>query len=544
MPGKAADHEAVINRSYRRAVFAMVALCAAVFVAALDQTMVYTIMKDLMLALGIDVEHISEAGWIITGYLLGYTVAMPLFGRLADVRGRRSMAIVALLLFLVGSALCIFLRRLDLFVVGRVIQAAGGGALVPIAMAAAADMFPLRRRALVLGVVGGAAEAGGVLGPLYGVALASLWYWPLIFIVNIPLCLFLIVACWRWLGGELKHPENLVSAADPEAERQEAEAAGSSEAQARWWQRGQVDWVGAGLMALTLAGLTVGFGTGSETLDTSGAQGHPPVSWPWLVVGAVALVAFVLFERVHQRPLIRLEFFKKPAFAAANVAHFLVGVALIIGMAGISLYAQTLFGLSQWGAGLLLVQLTLPIPIGAVLGGWLADLMGCKITAVLGFLIAGAGYYLVSRWPLEPAFFTRMGSLVLSGLGFGFVVGPIATSATTSVGPKWMATGAAVVTVSRMVGMAVGLSAITSWGVRRVGALAARSAVVVTRTPDMSELDYQSSLASARLMDALHQVFGEFFLIAAVVIVLAVIPALFFYNHRERGTGRLPFLPH
>ena len=96
---------------------------------------------------------------------------------------------VALSLFLVGSALCVFLRRLDLFVVARVIQAAGGGALVPIAMAAAADMFPLRRRALVLGIVGGAAEAGWVLGPLYGVALAALWYWPLIFIVNIPLCL-------------------------------------------------------------------------------------------------------------------------------------------------------------------------------------------------------------------------------------------------------------------------------------------------------------------------------------------------------------------
>ena len=120
----------------------MVALCAAVFVAALDQTMVLTVMPSIMRSLYIDVRNLNDAGWIITGYLLGYTVAMPLFGRLADVWGRRPMAIVALVLFLVGSAFCVFLARLDLFVAARVVQAAGGGALVPIAMAAAADMFP------------------------------------------------------------------------------------------------------------------------------------------------------------------------------------------------------------------------------------------------------------------------------------------------------------------------------------------------------------------------------------------------------------------
>ena len=155
-------------------------------------------------------------------------------------------------------------------------------------------------------------------------------------------------------------------------------------------KRGQVDYLGAGLMALALAGVTVGLGTGSESLDTSGATASP-VNWPWLVVSAVALLGFVIYERLHPRPLVRLDLFKKPAFAAANVANFLVGVALIIGVAGISLYAQTLFGLSKLEAALLLVQLTLPMPIGAVLGGWLADLVGCKITAVVGFLAAGGG---------------------------------------------------------------------------------------------------------------------------------------------------------
>jgi ABC-type spermidine/putrescine transport system permease subunit II len=106
-----------------------------------------------------------------------------------------------------------------------------------------------------------------------------------------------------------------------------------------------------------------------------------------------------------------------------------------------------------------------------------------------------------------------------------------------------MATGSALVTVSRMVGIAVGLSAISSWGVRRVSALAARSTATIVRSPDMSEITYQASLQNERLLDATHQTFGEFFLIATVVIAIGVATALFFYNHRERGTLHLPLLP-
>jgi MFS family permease len=200
--------------------------------------------------------------------------------------------------------------------------------------------------------------------------------------------------------------------------------------------------------------------------------------------------------------------------------------------------------LSKWEAGLLLIQLTLPIPIGAVIGGWLTDRIGCRITAVLGFLITATGYYLVSRWPVDPGFWLKLTDLVISGLGFGLVIGPIGASVTSSGGPKWMATGSALVTVSRMVGMAVGLSALTAWGVRRFNSLALSWAGSVVRTPGMSDTDYQIALAQAKTMDSLHTVFGEFFIIAAIIIVVAVIPALFLYKQKTRGAGRATFLPH
>jgi MFS family permease len=120
----------------------MAALCAAVFVAALDQTVVLTVMPSMMATLHIPYTRINDAGWIVTGYLLGYTVAMPLFGRLADVQGRRLMCVIALGLFMLGSGLCWAAPNLGLFVASRVVQAAGGGALVPIAMAARTCSHP------------------------------------------------------------------------------------------------------------------------------------------------------------------------------------------------------------------------------------------------------------------------------------------------------------------------------------------------------------------------------------------------------------------
>ena len=111
-------------------------------------------------------------------------------------------------------------------------------------------------------------------------------------------------------------------------------------------------------MALALAGITIGLGTGTQTIDASAVNAATPVKWPWLVVSGVAFLVFIFYERRHERPLVRLDFFKRPAFAAANIAHLLVGAALIIGMVEIQLYAYTLFGMTEIEGGLLLIRLS------------------------------------------------------------------------------------------------------------------------------------------------------------------------------------------
>ena len=143
-------------------------LSAAVFLSGLDQTVVVTLLPQIAVDLRLPFTQLDEAAWIVTAYLLGYAAAMPLLGRVADVYGVRPVFLLSALLFVAGSVWAALADSLWSLVAARSVQAAGGGGLVPVALAVAAATPALRARLLALGLVAGAAEAGSVLGPLYG----------------------------------------------------------------------------------------------------------------------------------------------------------------------------------------------------------------------------------------------------------------------------------------------------------------------------------------------------------------------------------------
>ena len=495
-----------------RTVLALATVSAGVFVAALDQTMVVTVLPSILRTLHISATRLNEAAWIVTGYLLGYTVAMPLFGRLADVVSRRIMWAVALVIFMAGSLGCVVAGGLSTLVAARVVQAAGGGALVPIAMAVSASLVPVGRRAFALGLIGAAAEAGGVLGPLYGAALSQQWGWHVIFLVNLPLGVCLAAA------GLILVPRN--------ADRSPAEAGVSR----------SIDYAGAALMAVALASLTIG-------LNGDTKAGSAAVRPLWLLGSGVAFAVFLLWEARAMAPLIQLSFFRRRAFAAANLANFAVGAALVIGMVEIPLYAFSLLRVSEISGGLLLMRLTVMIPIGALVGGWLADRVGYRAIGVAGFIMTGVGYLLISLWPGQPSNTVMTFDLMLTGLGFGLVIAPISATVIASVGERWMATGSALVTVMRMVGMMVGLSALSSWGIRQFNALMAGHPLPL-QTGGMSDSQYKAlTEAYTKATDsALNAVYSEFFLVASIIALAGVVPALFFLR-RHRGAAHVPFLP-
>src|SRR5439155_15893512 len=206
----------VTNKRERRvALAALFIACIGVFITALDQTVVVTALPKIIADPGINIPftQLDHAAWIISAYLLGFIIAMPLMGRVSDIYGRRRIFLLCLLIFGVGSVCCglapflgdnvdlSFLSALDAvhlhidtsapgliwLIAARLFQAIGGGAIVPVAMAIASDFYGQERRGLALGIIGAVTEAGGVLGPLYGALVVEHLGWQYIFYLNVPL---------------------------------------------------------------------------------------------------------------------------------------------------------------------------------------------------------------------------------------------------------------------------------------------------------------------------------------------------------------------
>ena len=163
--------------------------------------------------------------------------------------------------------------------------------------------------------------------------------------------------------------------------------------------------------------------------------------------------------------------FRARAFVAANASHLLIGGALIIGMVTIPLMANTLLGESPLGGGLMLLRMTVAIPFGAVLGGVVCQRYDYRLPTALGLLLAALGFWLMSGWGLDIADPWLTVHLATAGFGFGLLIAPIALAATNSVSDDARGAAAALITTSRVVGMTLGVAALTAWGTGRFDAL-------------------------------------------------------------------------
>lgn len=473
-----------------RQTLSLFAAIAAVFLGALDQTVIVTVLPAVVVDLEIPFDRIDQAAWIVSGYLLGYTVSLPFMGRFSDLRGRRLSFTLALVSFALGSAGCAVAGSLSFLVAARVIQAAGGGALLPVAIATVGERFPTRRRVLIIGLVGAVAEAGGVLGPLYGAAIVNWLSWRWIFWLNIPLSLLL-------LGGILLGPVEELRLP------------------------GKLDRVGAAAIAIGLGLAIVGLSHGTVTLG--GADVRPEL----MVLSIVVVTGFVWYELRVGDPLLDLLLLRQPGLSAALAGGLLLGVALIIAMVDVPLYASTVRGSSPADGGLLLMRMTALIPVGALLGGLLGGRAGLALPTGLGFVAAGAGLSLMSAWGTEPAEAFLWLSLGLTGFGLGLLIAPLSTAAVNHGGTGREASAAAAFSVARLVGMTVGLSALTAWGLGRLDDLAAAIPLPLP-IPGEAAAAFQERLAqfSASIVLAGVEVYRELFLAAAGFCLLGVAVAI------------------
>ena len=409
-------------------VLSIVAL--GVFITALDQTVVVTVLPSIMVDLKIPISRLDHVAWIITAYLLGYTVAMPVIGRLSEVFGYRLVYGASLGVFSIGSVLVAMSTNLEWAVTARLIQAVGGGATVPIGMAIAVGVMPHAQRGWALGVIGAAAEAGAMLGPAYGGAIVEFWNWRGIFWLNLLQSAVVFMGI-HWL---------------PERVRQESS---------------RMDYLGGALLIAALTVLSLGLSRGSLFAGSS------PVPFALIVVGLGLVFALVVVERGRDHSLVPPILFRSWGFVAANVTQILVGGSLIIALVTVPLMANTVMGKQPSEGAFWLLRLTVAIPVGAIIGGLLLRRLGSRQVTTVGLLFVVLGLWLVSCWDLGVGDPKLTGHLVASGFGFGLVVAPLTTKALDSVAEDYRSTVAALVVVSRMLGMTLGLAALSAWGVEQ-----------------------------------------------------------------------------
>jgi MFS family permease len=562
----------------------------AVAFAAADTYVVVLALPDMMATVGLSIDELQRAAPIVSGFLLGYVAMLPLIGRIADLRGRVPVLVGSLVVFALGSLVTAAAYDLPSMVTGRFLQGVGGGGLVPATLALVADLYPPDRRGVPLGVVGAVQELGSVLGPLYGGLVLAVAPWQAIFAINLLVAagLALLLAEGSqlhapgrgvgaqvtprpdWLGAgllALTLAALLLTMLQPTPLTTDVTlglgfvpVTGASRwlapvgiativlavllvarlltahrplVDVRRWAAvaRQADLLGAALLALTLAGVILAFATADPQVAVVSPAG------PWLLAGSAVFAGLGWWHsRRTERPLVpRGALAARPAWGALVVSFF-VGAALIAALVDIPIFARvTVYPASQLDAALVLVRLLVAIPVGALAGGYLIRRLPQGLVTAAAMVLAAVGFVWMSHWGLtsisSPA---ATLPLVLAGLGFGLALAPVNAALLAATADAVHGVTSALLVVARMVGMLVGISALTTIGLRRYYAVQ----VDLPSPSDVCSSGTQCSAYTRLLKEAglaqLHTVFVG----AAICALVAGLLALLLFRDPSDGHPR------
>jgi EmrB/QacA subfamily drug resistance transporter len=443
----------------------LIALMLSTSLIAIDATILATAVPSIVEDLG----GLTQFPWLFSVYLLAQAVSVPVYSKLADTLGRKPVVLVGIGLFLLGSILCGIAWDMTSLIVLRAVQGLGAGAVLPLTITIAGDIYTVAERAKAQGYIASVWAASSVVGPSLGGAFAQFLSWRWIFFVNIPLCLLAAVMLWRSYHESVER------------------------------RRHRIDYAGAAVLtiALTLLILAV----------LEGGQAWAWTSWQSIgsfAVGAVLLAAFVAIERRATEPVLPLEIFSRRLIVATSLISIGIGAVLV----GLTSYVPTFLerttGATPLVAGLAVAALTLGWPVSASQSGRLYLRIGFRPTALIGLVLAGIGSLGLWLTSSSPNVWSTALSCFVVGLGLGLVATPTLIAAQASV--AW--NERAVVTGSNMFMRSVG----SAVGVAIFGAIA--NAVIASRGGDAS---------SAAIRDGSAAVFLATLVAAAISLVAGLL---------------------
>lgn len=473
-----------------------------------------------------DWTRLREASWIVNGYLVAYVTVMPLAGRAADRYRVPTLFGLSLAVFAAGSLAAGAATSLESLIAARVVQGLGAGAIVPLATAGASHLFEGHTRARAIGLVSALTFLGMAIGPFVGATilqtfdlpgpalLSPAWRW--IFYLGAPLAL--LAGLYTWAG-------------------------------ARGWPAsagaGSIDLVGAALFS-------IGVASGLLALTTVGAEGGGLLQ-P-LPLAALALLAFLLATARARRaaaPFIDLRAFADRTFSGAVLLSLLTGYALATAIIGGAVFIDRVRYAGPAEQQVALGALAGAIAIGALGSGFVLRRIGAVALSLAGLVLAVGGLLIAASAGPDSGLQVLVGGLATFGLGFGLTVTARSTAAVEALGRAAFGVASGVVTVARMVGMGIGLAALTVLGSSRIEALsvvlvdqAARDAVLPPALRGRPLEDYL-------VVDALERwasgqasgILATLFLVAAGVTAVAILPTLAMRttpraDRRQGGEGK------
>ncbi len=407
---------APLNHSEIRAI--IIGIMLAMLLASLDQTIVATALPTI----GADLNDFETLSWVVTAYLITSTAVTPLYGKLSDVHGRRTMMLVAIAIFSVGSIACALAPSMLALILARGLQGLGGGGLISLAQTIIADVVSPRERGRYQGYIASVFMASSLAGPVLGGVLAEHVHWSMIFWINLPLGLAAFLVTDRLLRRLPRHD-----------------------------RKAKVDVLGAMLMIVAAVTLLLALTWGGVRYRWDAPQ--------ILALGACAVLfgaAFVWRIKVAEEPFLPLTILLNPVVAWATVAALLTMGTLIALSINVPLYFESVRGLSASQSGLGLI----PLMGGVVLGSWLsgralASLVHYKRSAAAGLSIAIVGLLILALGPDQLPLTVLAVIFALMGIGIGCLLPVTTVSIQNAVLPSQMGTATGAMNFFRSLGSAV-----------------------------------------------------------------------------------------
>ncbi len=396
------------------------ALMLVVLLAALDQTIVSTALPTIVGDLG----GLSHLSWVVTAYLLASTVTGPLYGKFGDLYGRKVVLQTAIVIFLVGSALCGISQNMAELISFRALQGLGAGGLIVVSIAVIGDVIPPRDRGRYQGMFGAVFGVATVIGPLLGGFFVDNLSWRWIFYVNLPVgavALFVIGTVFHSRGARVEHA---------------------------------IDYLGAALLAGALSAIVLFTSLGGTTY----AWGSAPIIL--LAVLAVVLTAlFPLAERRAAEPILPLSLFRLRVFAVCAGVGFIIGVAMFGTITFLPLFLQIVRGRSPTSSGLQLTPMMGGLLITSIASGQLISRFGrYKPFPIFGTAVMTAGMALLAQLNVHTTVLAVSLYMVVVGLGLGMVMQVLVLAVQNAVQPEVMGVATSATIMFRQIGGSVGIA--------------------------------------------------------------------------------------